>query len=193
MKKQYKAFEDLSYLESENGFLEGTGSLIFDERSVYVCYSERANKKGIEVFEKTINQYSKEEFKINTFSAFDRKNRVIYHTNCMMAVLKYHIVICLESITSKEERASIEKAIRDSGKKLIDIDYDELEGFCANILSLVNRGGEDIVVMSSTAKKSFKKAHLEEIEGKYRIIAANIETIEKIGGGSARCMIAEIY
>jgi hypothetical protein len=193
LKKNYAHFEDLSHLEDSNEILESTGSLIIDvkHRKIYCSLSERATPKALEEFLNIINKYSKNKYKTVTFRATDQNGSSIYHTNVMMTVLENDIVICLDSIGDKEERALVEKEIYDNYDKdnVININFEEMNNFGCNIISVRGRSGESILILSET---SFKVIG-EKLHGRYIMCINPINTIEKIGGGSARCMVAEIF
>jgi hypothetical protein len=194
LRKEYKDFVDLSYLEKENEFLESTGSLIFDHnnRKVYCCYSDRATVKAVNTCMETLNKFSKLPFELIPFKALDQNGRTIYHTNCMMAILEHHTIICLSSIKDESERLKVRELIAEN-RKIIEISYKQMEHFCANVINVKNKEGKTVLIMSQTAKKNFTKKQISTLSNNYKILATSIPTIEKIGGGSARCMVAEIF
>ena len=144
------------------------------------------------------NQIAFKPYKAITFSSYDRNGNLIYHTDCLMTLLNDHAVICLEAIKSKKERQHVileltSSSITERPYQLIEIDWGEVEGMCANMFNLVDQDGCNLLVMSDRARRSFTLRHLKELESNYKIIATNIDTIEHIGGGSARCMLAEKF
>src|SRR5258706_1235707 len=138
---------DLSGYESKNIFLEGTGSMVLDRDNTiaYACLSPRTDKKVLEDFCKQTG------YKSIVFTATDSKGREIYHTNVMMCVADRYIVICLESIADKTERNNVVSAIKNSGKEIIDISFDQMNHFAGNMLQVENKNGEKLLVMSSQA------------------------------------------
>jgi len=183
--------------------LEGTGSLIFDNaaRLIYVCLSDRAKEKTIDKFTDYLNTQFKEsnghitrkqKFRVIKFSAFDPKGSPIYHTNVMLAVLAKHVVVCLQSIRNTWERHQVKKEIEGCGKEVIDISPKEVASFCGNVLQL-EKDGKLFVVMSEQAYNGFSAENLSTLKSYYTIIKSDISTIERIGGGSARCMLAELF
>jgi len=180
---------DLSFYEQENKFLEGTGSLILDRENkiAYACLSSRTNPEILEDFAK------KMDFEVVSFWSTDRQNKAIYHTNVMMCVGKKYVVICLESIKDAAERQKVVQIIQKTDKEIIEISFEQVESFAGNMLEVVNKAGESKLVMSEQAFKSLNTAQIGQIEKYSQIVSAPIYTIERYGGGSARCMLAEVF
>ena len=193
LKNNYKHFKDLSYLENENEFLEGTGSLIFDEKNknIFCSISERATEKALKVFMDVINEYSSLPYKLITFKSYDLSNNLIYHTNVMMSILKNDIIICLESIKNEEEKNIILSEIQKYN--IIDVTYDEMNHFICNILCLNGKNENYFIAVSKTACDHMSDKTMKSLKKNYEFLIAEIETIEQVGGGSARCMIAELF
>ncbi|CDW85066.1 amidinotransferase [Stylonychia lemnae] len=195
----YKNYIDLRKFEYSTA-LEGTGSLIFDttNKKIYVNLSERADASLLTEFVEKFNKISQNPYKSVVFNAVDAKNNPIYHTNVIMALLKDHALLCTESIKDEEERQRVIREITDESlnicpKKLIDLNYEEINNMCGNMIMVQNKRGEHCVIMSQRARDSLRKEYLKELEENYRIVASDINMIETIGGGSARCMVAELY
>lgn len=180
---------DLSDWENKNRFLEGTGSLILDHnnRIVYACRSERTDDIVFEEF------YTKMNFEPQLFNAYDENQKNIYHTNVMMSIGKSIAVICAESIVDEKRRENIVNSLKKSKKEVIEISFEQMRSFCANILELHNSENENYLIMSETAKNAFTDSQKEILDRHCRIISSSLDTIEQTGGGSARCMIAEIF
>ncbi len=180
---------DLSPFEKEGIFLEGTGSMVLDRdhKIAYACLSARTNIKALEQFCKDAS------YKAIAFHAVDQKGLPIYHTNVMMCVADRYVVICLLSIPDKAERALVTETIRNSGKELIEINLNQMNHFAGNMLQVQNMKGEKFVVMSSQAFLSLSPNQIRELEKYNSIIHSSLDTIETNGGGSARCMMAELY
>lgn len=180
---------DLSVWENKNRFLEGTGSLILDHnnRIVYACRSERTDDIVFEEF------YTKMNFEPQLFNAYDENQKNIYHTNVMMSIGKSIAVICAESIVDEKRRENIVNSLKKSKKEVIEISFEQMRSFCANILELHNSENENYLIMSETAKNAFTDSQKEILDRHCRIISSSLDTIEQTGGGSARCMIAEIF
>ncbi len=180
---------DLSHYEAENMFLEGTGSLIFDRpnKLAYACLSSRTHPEVLNDF------CSKLGYTAVLFHSVDAENRPIYHTNVMMAMAKNYTVICLESIKSEEEKAMLLQKFEETGKQVVDISLEQVSDFAGNVIELENKDGQSLLVMSSRAYAAFTDEQKATIEKYSKIVHAPIPTIEKIGGGGARCMIAEVF
>lgn len=172
---------DLSPYEAKGKFLEGTGSLVFDHENlrVYASLSERTNRRLVELVPAELG-YEPICFE----STFDGKP--VYHTNVMMSVAGDFIVVCLESVT--KNRAELQASLNKSGKRIIEISPHQMKNFCGNILELESIHGEKLLLMSTTAQKAFGQTEFPN----HNIIAVEIPTIEKVSGGSARCMVAEV-
>ena len=127
------------------------------------------------------------------FTATDANNDEIYHTNVMMCVADKYVVICLDSIKNVQERNNVIDTIQKTGKKIISISIGQMNRFAGNMLQLENKTGERILVMSEQAYESLTYEQVNELEEFNRILYADLDSIETNGGGSARCMIAEIF
>lgn len=180
---------DLSEYEKQNMFLEGTGSIIFDHNSkiAYACLSPRTDS---DLFTKTCSILG---YKPVFFNSIDKLGKEIYHTNVMMNIGNGYAVICLESISDKPERERVKNFLKSSGKELIDISYDQMNSFCGNMIELEVPHKKNILVMSQSAFNSLKSSQKNALEQYCELFPINVATIEKIGGGSVRCMISEIF
>lgn len=180
---------DLSYYEKSNIFLEGTGSMVLDREHhiAYACLSPRTDHIILKDFCSQLN------YTPIHFWALDGGNQPIYHTNVMMCVADEYVVICLESIPNLEERKMVVDSFRESGKVIIEISFDQMNHFAGNMLQVHNQTGKKFLVMSSQAFRCLNKVQIEQIEGYNQIIHSDITTIETNGGGSARCMMAEVF
>jgi len=194
LQKIYQQFHvskqiDLSGYENEGLFLEGTGSMVLDRdnKIAYACLSPRTNIEMLNTFCKKMN------YEPVTFTAVDNKDQLIYHTNVMMCVADKYVVICLDSITHKEEKRNVIETIRRTNKKIIEINFEQLNHFAGNMLQVENKNGEKLLVMSIQAYQSLTEEQLNKLNAYNRIIYSSLNTIETNGGGSARCMMAEIY
>lgn len=191
IKQQFSIKEliDLSGYENENIFLEGTGSMVLDRdnRIAYACLSPRTDEKALNEFCKRM-QYS-----AVLFEATDGNGRAIYHTNVMMCVADRYVVICLESIPSPEEQQQVTDAITRTGKTIITITLKQMNHFAGNMLQVENNSGEKLLVMSTQAYESLTEEQLNMLLSFNRIVHSPLSTIESNGGGSARCMMAEVH
>ena len=132
-------------------------------------------------------------YKAVVFDAEDENGRSIYHTNVMMCVADKFVVICLESIPKKEDKQQVMNAIRNSGKEVIEITLQQMNHFAGNMLQVENGEGEKILVMSTQAFKSLTTRQVKKLESFNKILHSSLTTIETNGGGSARCMMAEVF
>lgn len=182
---------DLSRFEVSNVFLEGTGSIIFDHKNqlAYCALSPRADKN---LFEELCSLIQYEAISFHSYQTVGDRRELIYHTNVMMSIGSNYCVICLDSIDDISERKTIEEKLQSTGKTIIPISENQTEKFAGNILSLNNKK-EEVIAMSSQAYNAFSKEQVEQLATFGKIVHSPIPTIEKYGGGSVRCMIAEIF
>lgn len=183
---------DLSFFEQSGQFLEGTGSMVMDHsaRVIYACFSERTHPVPLDYVSKLLG-YSVIGF--DAVQEIQGKVSPIYHTNVMMHIGTDLAVVCLESIPKTAERQKVQDSLTQSGKKVIPITAKQKFNFAGNMLEVSNDGGEKFTVMSQAALDSLNVGQIQQIEKYTTIISPQIPTIEKLGGGSARCMLAEIF
>ena len=186
---QIKKQIDLSAYENENVFLEGTGSMVLDRENkiAYACISQRTD---IDVLNHFCLQLG---YTPQTFMAVDSNAYPIYHTNVMMCIADRYVVICLESIADDTERIKTKQIIEKSGKEIISISLDQMNHFAGNMLQVENNTGKKFLVMSSQAFRSLTIEQVSKINKYNPILHSSLDTIERNGGGSARCMMAEIF
>ncbi len=191
LKKDFEVNQiiDFSGYEKENKFLEGTGSLILDRENkiAYACLSPRANQDLLTEFGQKMN------YEMVVFDALDRHKKPIYHTNVVMCIGDTFGVICLECVPNESQKQNIIEVFKRTNKELIEVNFEQLENFAGNMLQLQTNKNESILVMSERAFKSLTNTQIEKISKHTRIFHAPLYTIENNGGGSARCMIAEIF
>jgi hypothetical protein len=191
LKKHFRvdATLDFSSYEKESLFLEGTGSMVLDRdfRIAYACLSPRTDRQVMEDF------CIKMDYQPEVFLAVDGANRPIYHTNVMMCVADKYVVICLDSLPESFQREHVEATIRNTDKEIIPISLEQMNHFAGNMLQVHNVRQEKLLVMSTQAYQSLHKDQIEKLQSYNRIIHAPLTTIETNGGGSARCMMAEIH
>ncbi|MDW3211941.1 MAG: arginine deiminase-related protein [Reichenbachiella sp.] len=184
---------DLSGAEEANKFLEGTGSLILDRGNqiAYAAISERTHPDVIKDFESAFG------YKVVSFVAnqdVNGKRLPIYHTNVMMALGHEFAVICLDTIDNPAERKMVVDSLENSGKEVIEISENQKAHFAGNMLQVENKSGDRLMVMSAAAYDSLEEDQKTKIL-KYNkdIVSSSLDTIEALGGGSARCMMAEVF
>ena len=175
--------------ESEQ-FLEGTGSMIIDhkEKIVYAAESERTNRQQFERFI-TARSYKKGVL----FSSQSVTGKPIYHTNVIMSVGEGYAVICSECITTVEQRTTVLSALHKYFNSVVEITYDQVTHFAGNTLAVRGSAGKQLIVMSQSAYGAFTPAQLKTLAQYGEVVPVAIPTIEGVGGGSARCMMAEIF
>lgn len=179
----------LENFESQNLFLEGTGSMILDRvnKIVYACTSPRTDKNLLEVFCQV------QGYKKAVFQAVDAEGADIYHTNVMMALAEDFVVICMDTIKDAEQKQMLLDLFKKTNKKVINISFEQILSFAGNMLQVRNVSGDTFLIMSEQAFKSLNKKQVREIKKRTKILYSPINTIETFGGGSARCMMAEIF
>ena len=180
---------DLSDNEKENVFLEGTGSMVLDRENkiAYACLSPRTDYFVLTEF------CEKMGYTAEVFDAIDQNGQAIYHTNVMMCVADKYVVICMDAIAAQHEKDQVTATITKTGKEIITISYDQMNHFAGNMLQVNNNKGEVLLVMSSQAFASLTKEQSEKLSSYNKIIHSPLNTIETNGGGSARCMMAEVH
>ncbi|MEL6256936.1 MAG: arginine deiminase-related protein [Bacteroidota bacterium] len=175
--------------ESQNLYLEGTGSLILDRpnKLAYACTSERTSVKLLDKF-CSFTGYNKV-----LFQAVDRNGIPIYHTNVMMAMGETFVVICMDSIRDPDQNQALRRLFANKEKELIDISLEQMEAFAGNMLQVRNEAGDTFLVMSSQAYGSLRQEQIDKILQHTQILHSPLDIIETYGGGSARCMMAEVF
>ena len=180
---------DLGRYETGNIFLEGTGSMVLDRenRIAYACLSPRTDEKLLNEFCRILG------YSPVTFTSTDGRGIAIYHTNVMMCIAKTFAVICLASIRDAEERKMVVSSLQRTNKEIVDITSDQLNHFAGNMLQVKDVNGNLLLVMSAQAYNSLTTTQVEMLQKHNRIIHSSLDTIETAGGGSARCMMAELF
>jgi hypothetical protein len=181
---------DLSHYEAEDKALEGTGSIVFDHKAkiAYASISPRTDKYILDDLCQQIG------YKAHTFNAYSEKNTLIYHTNVVMCVGDGFVVIGLNTIKDKDERTAIMKQFEASNLEVIDLNDEQLNHhFAGNMLQVKNKENVPFLVMSKRAFHSLNASQIAQIEKYTQILPVSIDLIEQIGGGSARCMMAENF
>lgn len=183
---------DLSFFEESQQYLESTGSMVLDHSAhiIYACRSIRTHLNPLSYLAKIL------DYRLILFDAIQEINGYlspIYHTNVMMHVGTEFAIVCLDSMPRTAERLLVQKTLVDSGKKIIPITIKQKNNFAANVLELRNDGGESFTILSQRAIDSLNLGQILQIESVSNLIIAPVPTIEKIGGGGVRCMMAEIF
>ena len=184
---KYSLREDYSKFENKNIFLEGTGSVVLDRinKVAYCSKSKRSSQQLFNIFCQDIG------YKPIIFSSYDSNDGVIYHTNVMMSMGDDFVLICFESIKDINERKLVKKSLEKSGKNIVEISLPQVESFLGNIIQLGDKQNK-IIVISKSAYLSLTENQKDILSTKSKIIVIPIPTIQRCGGGSVRCMIAEL-
>ncbi len=179
---------DFTKDEEKGLILEATGSLVLD-RVNKIAFAKESPRTAKEEFDKWCKEMGYEGF----FMSTSDYKRNVYHTNIMMNIGNEFAVVCLDAIDDETKKDELKKKLSELGKELIPITFKQVYSFCGNILELESKKGVRKIVMSETARSSFTSDQLARI-GKYgEIVSVEIPTIEKVGGGGARCMMAEVF
>ena len=183
---------DWSKNEDIGLFLEGTGSMILDRpnKIIYATLSERTS-------EELLKQYAREiGYELVAFRSYHnakQKEVLIYHTNVMLCVAQDYAVVCFECITNLKERKAVMDSLKKTNKAIVELSLGQVDHFAGNMLEAKNKANESFLIMSSRAYKAMNEAQITQIQQHSQIIHAPLTTIENYGGGSARCMLAEIF
>ena len=191
LRKDFKiaSIVDFSYYENEQKFLEGTGSIVFDHANkiAYACLSPRTNK---EIFIK-VSEYL--QYTPTYFHSRDRNGKEIYHANVLMCIGEGFSVICLASITDKKEKEIVANSLKNTRHEVIEISLEQMHRFAGNMLALQTKDNSSILALSQNAFNALTEIQKQTMSKYCEFVPLAITTIETIGGGSARCMIAEIF
>ncbi len=187
-----KNIVDYTEAEEEAVFLEGTGSMILDRENqkAYCALSPRADE---ELFIEFCEDFEFTPVVFTSNQTVNNQREAIYHTNVMMCVAEQFAIICLASIDDKKERKNVIKHLKENRKEIIDITEQQVNAFAGNMLQVKGTNEQRFLVMSSSAYHSLRKEQLQKIEKFNSVIHSSLETIETCGGGSARCMMAEVF
>ena len=185
----HSKLKDLTHYEESGRFLEGTGSLVLDRehRVAYACLSPRTDEEVLKEWASAMG------YSYLTFHSQDGQGMPVYHTNVMMHVGSRQAVVCLESIPNPSEREALKAMLEQYGKEVVPITLAQMNQFAGNMLELHNDRGEQLLVMSQTARRSLTATQIATLSKHTRILSPDIHAIEAAGGGSARCMMAEIF
>ncbi|QNM83132.1 amidinotransferase [Sphingomonas sabuli] len=178
---------DLSDAEAAGHFLEGTGSLILDRptRRAFANRSERTDAATVERFDAALG------YRTHLFDAFDPDGRAIYHTNVLLSLGTGFAVLCREAV-AEADRAKLVEAIEAGGRTIVEMSFAQLQQFGCNLIELRGKGGP-VIALSQTALASLRPDQVRQLETYGELVPAAIPTIEAVGGGSVRCMIAEVH
>jgi len=178
---------DLTGLETRGEYLEGTGSVVLDRahRVAYACLSPRTHVNALAELARALC------YEVVPFTAVDAAGRAIYHTNVVLSVGTRFAALCTAAIADAAERRNVVARLEASGREVVDLSRAELEGFACNLLELEGMGGP-VIAMSAAALRALTARTRAALERYGRVVTADIGTIERLGGGSVRCMLAEV-
>jgi hypothetical protein len=180
---------DLSRFEADHKFLEGTGSMVLDRENkiAYACLSPRTDKEVLDLFcEQT-------GYQPVSFEAADQHGQAIYHTNVLMCIGSKFAVICADSIPNPHEHIVVLESLKSTKKEVVTISFEQMNRFAGNMLEVKNDKGETLIVMSKNAFEALDEEQRSTLAKYGKLVYADINTIETNGGGSARCMMAEVH
>ena len=183
---------DYTSAEEDNLFLEATGSIVMDRthQKAYCALSARADEG---LFIEFCEDFDVAPVIFTAYQSVDGKRLPIYHTNVMMCIAENLAVICLDTIDDKKERKNVVSHLKKDGFDILEISEAQMHAFAGNMLQVLGRDGQRLMVMSASARNALNPEQVARIEKTSRIISSPIDTIETCGGGSARCMMAEIF
>jgi hypothetical protein len=180
---------DWSFLEEQELFLEGTGSIVFDHpgRCAYAALSPRTDKTALGLL---CNSYA---YDACVFEAADGEGRAIYHTNVLLSIGEGFAVGCSDAFVQDEERKNVQQRLQSSGHEWIDISFEEMNAFAANLLQVKDAKGSNCIIISDTALRALSTEKKQRLAHYGKLVPVSVPTIEKVNGGSVRCMMAEIF
>ncbi|SNB97036.1 conserved hypothetical protein [Flavobacterium psychrophilum] len=183
---------DYSSAEEDGFFLEGTGSIVLDRENdkAYCALSPRADE---ELFIEFCEDFEYTPVIFEAFQTVENERKLIYHTNVMMCVADTFAVICADCIDDKKERKMVLDSLKSDGKEIVLITEDQMNNFAGNMLEIQGADERRYLIMSASAHKSLTKKQIAQLEEHITILSSSLDTIEACGGGSARCMMAEIF
>ena len=184
--------KDFTAYENKNLYLEGTGSIVLDRknRKAYCALSPRADKEVLDAF---CDTFSYIPIVFHSYQTLADAREYIYHTNVMMCIAEKYAIIGLDSIDDVSERNKVISSLKENNKEIITLTESQLNSFAGNMLVVRNIHGDEFLIMSTQAYMSLSKSQITTLEKYQPIIHSPLDTIETCGGGSARCMMAEIY
>lgn len=188
-KFQVEQIIDLTYFEEQGKFLEGTGSMVLDRRykTAYACVSPRTHPEVLAAFANAMG------YKVVQFEAADQNGKAVYHTNVLMCIGDNFAVVCLAAITDPDQRQQVRDSLINSGKNVVEISHQQMNNFAGNMLMVNTKRDEKLLVMSTTAYQSLTAKQRDELDDYAQLIHFDLSMIEGNGGGSARCMMAEVH
>ena len=183
----YTLLNDYTNYEEDDVFLEGTGSVVLD-RTNKVAYCSISKRSDPGLFQKFCSDIG---YSPITFTSYDSKGGIVYHTNVMMSIGDDFILVCFQSIVDEDERKKVKESIESTGRNIIEINFKQMESFAGNLLQL-GESGNKVIVISQLAFSSLTTNQKQILSSESKILNIPIPIIQKCGGGSVRCMITEL-
>jgi hypothetical protein len=180
---------DLTHFEQEGKFLEGTGSLVLD-RMNRVAFASLSPRTHPDVLAEFANQTG---YRTISFSAADANGKAVYHTNVLMCIGDTFAIVCLSAITDPDERLMVRQELESLNKRVIDITLEQMANFAGNMLMVQTPKGQKLLIMSNRAYESLTPKQIDQLDDYAMLFHFDLSTIENYGGGSARCMMAEVH
>ncbi len=191
LRKRYHVEEiiDLTHFEKEEKFLEGTGSMVLDRRYkiAFACLSPRTHPEVLDAFAEATG------YEIIRFHAVDDNNIPVYHTNVLMCIGDVFAVVCLEAIQNPDERLMVRSILEETGKYIVEITMNQMKQFAGNMLLIRTKKDTKVLAMSTAAYESLTAQQRDALDDYAELVHMDLSMIEGNGGGSARCMMAEIH
>ncbi len=184
--------KDYSSYENENIFLEGTGSMILD-RVNKIAYAALSERTDLKLFNTFCSDFGYKAISYTANQTVRNKRMPIYHTNVQLCVANKYVVVCLDAIDNELERDLFCSTVVQSGKEIVEISETQMQHFAGNMLQVANKQGELFLVLSQTAYNSLTDIQIKTLNSYNQLLVPSVPTIEKLGGGSVRCMMAEIF
>lgn len=180
---------DLTHFEQEGKFLEGTGSMVLDRmhRVAFACLSPRTHPDVLAEFGRQTG------YRTVSFRATDTNGQAIYHTNVLMCLTDTLAIVCLSAISNPDERLMIRQELERLNKRVVDISPDQMAHFAGNMLMVKTKKGQKLLVMSTQAYESLTPKQIDILDDYATLLHVDLSVIERAGGGSARCMMAEVH
>ena len=180
---------DLTHYEQEGKFLEGTGSMVLDRmhKVAFACLSPRTHPDVLAEFSRRTG------YRTVTFHAADAAGTAVYHTNVVMCIAETFAIVCLASITDPDQRLMVRQELEGLNKRIIDISLDQMACFAGNTLQVLTQKGQKLLLMSTRAFESLTPKQIDLLDDYVTLFHFDLSTIEGHGGGSARCMMAEVH
>ncbi|RIV17821.1 amidinotransferase [Fibrisoma montanum] len=180
---------DLTGFEQEGKYLEGTGSMVLDRmnRVAFACLSPRTHPDVLAEFS------NRTRYRVVSFRASDANDKEVYHTNVLMCIGDSFAVVCLSAIKDPDERLMVRQELERLNKRIVDISLEQMASFAGNMLLIQNPKGQKLLVMSTRAYKSLSHKQIDQLDDYATLIHFDLSMVEGNGGGSARCMMAEVH